>query len=715
MTKTYTIKNLTCANCAAKYEKKLNESGVLSDVSVNILTNKIKANQKDDVCKREYLQSEINKIEDGVTICCTDDCKYCHVESREVDEKRGLVFKIVMYSIAALLILFAVFFEHNVINIEFPLHIVLYSLGYLLVAYDIILNMFRAFRERSFFDENTLMVVASIGALVIASYVEAIAVMVFYKVGEYFQERAVEKSKKNIKGILDLRPDTANLVRDNEVKVVNPSELSINDIILVKAGEKVPVDGIIIKGKSSIDARALSGESLPVDKKEDDLVYSGSINLNNPIEVKVLKLFKDSTASKIIEFVENNSAKKAKTEKFITKFAKVYTPVVVILALVFAFIVPMFTSLINHSSYISELLIYGERAIVFLVISCPCALVLSVPLTFFSGIGAASKMGVLFKSSSDLETIRKTNTFIFDKTGTLTKGVFEVVSIETVNGIDATKLIEYAAAAENNSNHPIAKSISNHYGKTIDIKYVENIEDVFGKGISVSYKGDLVVIGNDKYFSDKGIDIRMCNEVGTIVYVAINNGYAGHIVIADTIKETSRETIDYLLENKKNVYMLTGDNELSAADVASRLGITDYYYGKLPIEKSEIINELKEKNESVTFIGDGINDAPVLTTATIGISMGGIGSDVAIEASDIVLMHDEPRSIVNAIEISKKTNVIAKENIVFSLIIKIATMILGAFGLPCMLWIAVFADVGVALIAVLNAIRILYSKKLKRA
>ena len=711
MKKTYTLHNLTCANCAAKFQRTLVDSKSFNQVDVDIFKSKIVLDQFDDICNKKYLQEEIDKIEDGVTIECDSNCAYCHKEyTHENDENNRTIFKILTYSLATLFIIFALLFEYQVINTYNDMHIIFYIVGYLLISHDIIIKMIRAIKTKSFFDENTLMVIASIGANLLGEFLEAIAVIVFYKIGEYFQDKAVEKSKKNISSILDLRPDTANLFKGNEIIEVPPLELELENIILVKPGEKIPVDGIIVKGKSSIDARALSGESIPVDKQENDFVYSGSINMSNPIEVKVMKLFQDSTASKIIEFVENSNSKKAKTEKFITRFAKYYTPIVVVFALFLAFVVPIFTSFINVTTYFNELVIFGERAIVFLVISCPCALVLSVPLTFFSGIGLASKKGILFKSTSDLEEINRIDAFVFDKTGTLTKGVFEVTKISSI-GISNEELIEYAVAAEMNSIHPIAKSITSYYNHSISIKDVVVVEDVFGKGISVNYKNKFVTVGNEIYLNSKGVIVETSSCLGTIIYVSIDNKFVGSIAISDTIKETSKETIEYLKRSNKKVYMVSGDNEKTTSSVASLIGIDKYYFGKLPLEKSEIISDLN-KEYKVAFIGDGINDAPVLTTASIGISMGGIGSDIAIEASDIVLMHDDPSSVENAIKISKKTNIIAKQNIMFSLLIKTITMLLGIIGITNMMWIAVFADVGVSLLAVLNAIRLLYVKRL---
>ena len=549
------------------------------------------------------------------------------------------------------------------------------------------------------------MSVATIGAFGIGEFPEAVAVMLFYQIGELFQSYAVDKSRKSIASLMDIRPDYANVYRNGKVEKVNPDEVKIGETIVVKPGEKIPLDGIILEGKSTLDTKALTGESIPREVIEKNEVLSGCINLNGVIKIEVTKEYKESTVSKILDLVENASSKKSKSENFITKFAKYYTPIVVIIAAILAILPPLLISGQNFSDWI-------YRALSFLVVSCPCALVISIPLSFFSGIGGASKIGILIKGSNYLEALSNVEKVVFDKTGTLTKGVFEV---QKVNAVEITKdeLLKMAAYSEYYSNHPISKSIKNAYGKEIDEKKIIKAQELSGLGISARIEEQDILIGNEKLMNENQIAFIKCNEVGTTLYVAIERKYVGYILIADTIKEDSKKAIEDLKKNNiKQTVMLTGDRKQVGEAVSKELGLDKVYAELLPDGKVEKIEELlKEKSEKgkLAFVGDGINDAPVLALADIGIAMGGLGADSAIEAADIVIMTDEPSKIVKAIKLSKKTMRIVKENIIFAISIKVAVLILAAFGISTM-WEAVFADVGVSVIAIINALRILRVK-----
>ena len=536
------------------------------------------------------------------------------------------------------------------------------------------------------------MCVATIGAYAIFAFSEAVAVLLFYQVGEYFQDYAVNKSRKSISSLMDIRPDYANLLVDNEFKVVDPEDVKIGDIILVKPGEKIPLDGIVVKGETSVDTKSLTGESMPRDLFVNDLVISGCVNITSQIEVKVEKEFYDSTASKILDLVENATSQKAKYENFITKFAKFYTPIVCFLAFLLFLIPGIITSDYKEWLY---------RALNFLVVSCPCALVISIPLSFFSGIGAASKHGILIKGSNYLEQFNKVNTFVFDKTGTLTKGNFKVTKIYPEELKD--DIIKYAAIAEYNSSHPIARSIVEYFNNEIDSTY--ELTNISGKGIMAKKNNEVILCGNDKLLTDNNISFDIVDEVGTIVYVCKNNKYLGYILITDEIKEESSYVIKSLNEFSKTI-MLTGDNYKQASYVKEMLNLSDFKASLLPQNKVEELNQIKDNNSGLTcFIGDGMNDAPVLATANIGIAMGALGSDAAIEASDIVLMKDDLKGLITLKKIAKKTMRVVKENIIFALTIKIGVLILSALGITNM-WIAVFADVGVAILAILNAMRV---------
>ena len=602
-----------------------------------------------------------------------------------------------------IVIAFILFIIALVIN--FPnewINKVLYIIAYLIVGFEVVLEAIENIFKGKVFDENFLMTIATIGAFAIGEFPEAVAVMLFYQVGELFQSYAVDKSRKSIASLMDIRPDYANVKRNNEISKINPEEVKIGETIIVKPGEKIPLDGKIIKGTSMLDTSALTGESLPREVKEKDEVLSGCINQNGLLEIEVTKEFGDSTVSKILDLVENASSKKSKSENFITKFAKYYTPAVVIIA-VFLAVIP--TLVIEGAEFTDWL----YRALTFLVVSCPCALVISIPLGFFGGIGGASKKGILVKGSNYLEALSNSEIVVFDKTGTLTKGVFEVQKIESA-GISKEQLIKYAAYAESYSNHPISVSIKKAYGKEINTNLISKTEELSGRGVVAIIEDKEVLAGNEKLMQEKNIKYTKCNEVGTIVYIAINKEFAGYIVISDEIKEDSKKAIDDLKRNNiKQTVMLTGDRKDVGESVAKEIGIDKVYTELLPDGKVEKVEQLlKEKTEKgkLVFVGDGINDAPVLALADIGIAMGGLGADSAIEAADIVIMTDEPSKINTAINISKKTMRIVKQNIIFAIGIKIAVLILSAFGLSTM-WEAVFADVGVSVIAIINSLRAL--------
>lgn len=582
---------------------------------------------------------------------------------------------------------------------------VMFTVSYIIVGYDIVIKALKNITRGKVFDENFLMTVATIGAFCIGELPEAVAVMLFYQVGEMFQDYAVDKSRKSVATLMDIRPDYAVVVRDRYAKKVSPDEVKIDEIILVKPGEKIPLDGIVTEGKSTLNTLALTGEALPRSVDVGDEVLSGSINNDGVLKIKVIKEFGESTVSKILDLVENASSKKSKSENFISKFAKYYTPVVVIIAVILGIFPPLlFKQPFN---------IWVYRALSFLVVSCPCAIVVSVPLSFFGGIGASSRMGVLVKGSNYLEALSKVEVIVCDKTGTLTEGVFKVQKIVT-NGVSENELIKYAAYAESFSNHPISLSLKEAYGDKIDDKKVSDVKEVSGKGVYAKVEGKEIFVGNEKLLKENGIEFSPSNEIGTIVYVAINHEYAGFIVISDKIKEDTYIAIDLFKKNNvKKVVMLTGDKKSISEAVSKELNLDEYHSELLPQDKVEIVERLmKEKAEEgkLLFVGDGINDAPVLALSDIGIAMGGLGSDAAIEAADVVVMTDEPSKIAGAIKISKKTMRIVKENIIMALAVKISVLVLVSIGIATM-WSAVFADVGVSMIAVLNALRILKKDK----
>ena len=591
------------------------------------------------------------------------------------------------------------------------LRFVLFMIPYLVIGYDILKKAFKGILNKQVFDENFLMAVATVGAILLGDYSEGVAVMLFYQIGELFQSYAVGKSRRNISELMDIRPDYANIEKDGTLEQVDPDEVEILTIIVVQPGEKVPIDGVITEGTSTLNTSALTGESLPRDAKAGDEVISGCINMTGLLKIRTTKEFGESTVSKILELVENSSSRKSKSENFISKFAKYYTPAVCYGALALAFIPPIVLLIMGKPA------IWGDwiyRALTFLVISCPCALVISIPLSFFAGIGGASNQGILVKGSNYLETLAQTKYVVFDKTGTMTQGVFEVSGIHH-NEMPDEKLLEYAALAECSSSHPISKSLQKAYGKPIDRNRVTDIEEISGNGVIAKVDGISVAAGNTKLMNRLGIAYQDCHHVGTVVHMAIDGKYAGHILISDIIKPHAKEAIAELKKaGISKTVMLTGDSKRVADQVAEELGIQEVYSELLPADKVSRVEELlnqKSEKDKLAFVGDGINDAPVLSRADIGIAMGALGSDAAIEAADIVLMDDDPLKISKAIKIARKCIRIVYENIYFAIGIKVLCLILGALGIANM-WMAIFADVGVMIIAVLNAIRTLFVKNL---
>ena len=684
---TYSIRGLDCASCAMKVETAIKKMDMVEDAVLNFSTEtlqvKLKENQENDVVFNA-LQKTIDNIEDGVILSLKDNAK--KIEKPKlfvISEHITMVVGVIVY-IASLLL-------HGQDIAVFG-----FLASYILIGHDVLLKAFKNIKRGEIFDENFLMMIASIGAFCIGEYMEAVAVLLFYSIGEIFQSYAVNKTRSSIASLMDIKSEYANLKTDNGIEKVDPEDVKVNDILVVKVGEKVPLDGIVVKGHSSFDTSSLTGESLPREVHQDEEVLAGIVNLTDMIEVRVTKPYEDSTVSKILELMENAASKKAPIERFITRFAKVYTPTVVCLAVLLA-IFPMF---IFKDAVFTDWL---YRALTFLVVSCPCALVISVPLGLYAGLGKASQLGALIKGGNYLELLKDVDTVVFDKTGTLTQGRFEVVE---VNGKD--DLLMYGAYGEYYSNHPIAKSIVAKYNQKIEESLISDFREIAGKGIEVKINNQHILLGNATFFDEHHMTYIEPNTVGTIVYIAIDGIYQGSIVVADQIKESTIKGIQALKhEGIKNTVMLTGDHRQVAQDVANKLGIDTVYSELLPQDKvSQVEDIMKQSQGYVAFVGDGINDAPVLARADVGIAMGGVGSDAAIEASDIVLMQDNIETIKDAIVISHKTNRILKENVTFTLVIKIGVLILTMFGLANM-WMGVFADVGVTLIAILNSMRIL--------
>ena len=614
--------------------------------------------------------------------------------------------------LARIIIASALIVVLSLLPIDGYLEFALYMIPYLVIGYDILKKAFKGIRNKQVFDENFLMAVATIGAILLRDYKEGTAVMLFYQIGELFQSYAVGKSRRNISELMDIRPDYANIEKDGKLEKVDPDEVEIGSIIIVQPGEKVPIDGVIIEGTTTLNTSALTGESLPRNAKPGDEIISGCINMTGVLKIRTTREFGESTVSKILELVENSSSRKSRSENFISRFARYYTPAVCYGALALAVLPPLVSMGVLHMEPQWGQWIY--RALTFLVISCPCALVISIPLSFFAGIGGASNAGVLVKGSNYLETLAQTRYVVFDKTGTLTKGVFEVAGVHH-NKMEEQKILEYAALAESFSTHPISRSLKNAYGKEIDQNRVSDVEEISGNGVMAKVDGVSVAVGNSRLMERIGVKPVECHHVGTVIHVAVDGVYEGHILISDIPKPTSGEAIAKLKKNGvRETVMLTGDIDKVAQQVASELGVDRVYSELLPADKVTKVEELLEKKnekEKLAFVGDGINDAPVLSRADIGIAMGALGSDAAIEAADVVLMDDDPMKIVKAIRIAKKCMRIVYENIYFAIGIKVICLILGAVGIANM-WFAIFADVGVMIIAVLNAIRTLFVKKL---
>lgn len=692
----YILKGLDCPNCAAKIETKINNLNEVKHATLSFATQTLEFELKNNVSEEEAtnkiktlikdLEPEVEVIEKAET-------------NLEDEEEESSKFELIKIILSAILFAVGIIFEFGK-----TAELIIFLLSYIIIGYEIIFKAIKNIFKGEVFDENFLMTIATIGAFGIGEFHEAVAVMLFYSVGEFLQDKAVEKSRKSITKLMDIRPDYANLKKEDTIEKVSPDKVSIEDIIIVKPGERVPLDGIILEGEALIDTSALTGESVPKNMKKDDEILSGMINKTGVLTIKVTKTFENSTVSKILDLVQNASNKKAHTEKFITKFARIYTPIVVLLAVLIVAIPTLFI----QNTVFSEWL---YKALVFLVISCPCALVISIPLSFFSGIGGASKKGILIKGANYLEALNKVDTVVFDKTGTLTKGVFNVTEVVPSGDISKEELLEYCAYAESYSNHPIATSIIKAYGKDIDKSKIKGYTEISGNGIKASVNWETVIAGNAKLMSQEKIKYEEKDIIGTVVHIAIEGRYKGYIVISDVIKEDSARAIKELKTlGIKNTVMLTGDTRQIAEHIGKEIGIDTVSAELLPVNKVEELEKLM-KESKVIFVGDGINDSPVLARADVGIAMGGIGSDSAIEASDIVIMTDEPSKIATAIKIAKKTRKIVIENIALAMIVKLAAMTLGAFGIAT-IWEAVIADVGVTLVAVVNSIRALNTKRI---
>ena len=685
-----TLEGLNCANCARKIEEKVGKMEGVKESNLNFTTTTLNVKLERKV-KEEHAINEIKKIVEALEPHVKVEKKVSgktNVQKAKFEVKPTLIIGTILYLIAV------------IGDFKGALALILFVASYLLIGGKVVLTAIKNIARGQLFDENFLMTVATIGAFSISEYPEAVAVMLFYEIGETIQGYAVNKSRSSISSLMDIRADYANIIIDGKEKKVSPETVKVEDIILVKPGEKIPLDGIVVEGESFVDTSALTGESVPRKIAVNDEILSGGINTNGVLKVKVTKKFGESTVSRILEMVENAANKKANTEKFITKFAKVYTPIVVALAILIAVVPSIFIKDALFSTWL-------YRALVFLVVSCPCALVVSVPLGFFAGIGGASKKGVLVKGSNYLELLKNLETVVFDKTGTLTEGVFTVTEINT-NNIQKEKLIEVAAMAESFSNHPIAISIIKEYGKEIDKEVIEEYEEIAGHGIKAVINNEEILIGNAKLMNQFNISYNEVDSIGTVVYCAINGEFKGSIVISDKIKENAAEAlINLKAAGVKKTVMLTGDNKKTAEKVGEKVNIDEVHSELLPLGKVKEVEKLlkaSNKNGRLAFVGDGVNDAPVLARADIGIAMGGIGSDAAIEAADVVLMKDDINALVDAINVSKKTNKILWQNIIFALGVKVIVMVLGTFGIANM-WTAVFADVGVTIIAIINSTR----------
>ena len=704
------IKGLECPQCAAKIEHNLNALDEIKAATVDVLGKKIVINpnkkfSSEDITK--LVQKEVDRVEEGVTVLMPNSA----IEEDEEIEETKENFKSIRnrFILGAIILAAAIFVPKNL----FVLRLILFLISYFTVGYDVLFKAVKNIKKGQIFDENFLMAIATLGAFAIKEFPEAVSVMLFYQIGEMFQDLAVGKSRKSITSLMNIRPDYANLKIEGEIKKVLPKEVKLGDIIVIKPGEKVALDGKITNGSSTFDTSALTGEAIPRTFEIGDEILSGFINTTNLVEIEVTKSFENSTISKILDLVQNASSKKSKTENFITKFARFYTPAVVIIALLIAILPMIFVKDAQFSTWL-------YRALIFLVVSCPCALVVSIPLGFFGGIGGASKNGILIKGANYLEALNNLETVVFDKTGTLTKGKFKVSEINVQNSkYTKDDLLKYAAIAESFSNHPIAQSIVLEYEKNnkklekTDSSEFE-FEEIAGHGVKVKYENSEILAGNLKLLKKENVEAAEKDAVGTVVYVAKDREYLGNLIIADEIKEDAKKTIEELNNlGIKNVVMLTGDNRKIGENVASKLNISKVFTDLLPLGKVEKMEEFlknKSTNGKVLFVGDGINDAPVLARADIGVAMGGVGSDAAIEAADMIIMNDEPSKIVTALKIAKKTKKIVWQNIIFALGVKLIILVMGALGFATM-WEAVFGDVGVALIAILNATRALTYKE----
>ena len=689
---TFNLKNLNCANCASKIENQIQTLNYIINVHVDFINKKvsIKSTINDSLMILEDLKNIINNIEHNIEISQERIIN----EDEEIKFPRKILF-------AGILFLIGLLFKNNAL-----LSFILHFISYIVLAKDILIDTTKSFKNGLNINENTLISIATISAFIIGEIPEAIAVILFYSVGEYFQEYAINNSKKSISSLIKLKPEYANLIANNEIKKVSPETVNIGDIISVNPGEKIPLDGIIIEGESYLNTIAITGESIPRKYSKNEEVLSGFINGEESLKIKVTKDYKNSTITKILDLVENANKSKANTEKFITKFARVYTPIVVLIAVLIATIPPFFITSISLTEWI-------YRALTFLVISCPCALVLSIPLGFFSGIGGAAKNGILFKGSIHIEHLSKIDVAVFDKTGTLTEGVFEITNINSNGTCSKDELLELAAYAESNSTHPIAKSIISSYNKKLDLAKIKKIKEIPGHGIEAMINDDVILVGNAKLLNIQKIDFKESEDNGTIVYIAKNNVFLGSITISDKLKENTSSLVKNLKKaGIEEAIMLTGDRKIIGEQIGSKLGFDKIHTDLLPTDKAEIVeNLIKYKKKKVAFIGDGINDAPVIALADVGISMGTLGSDIAIETSDIVFVNDDPTKLIDAINISKKTMKIIKQNIIFALGVKVLFLILAALGLTSM-WLAVFADVGVSILAILNSMRAMrFNKK----
>lgn len=697
------IDGLDCANCAAKIEVQLNKTDGIQEARVDFLSRKLTLSLSSLSNKDEMIQKTqkiIDKIEPGVKI--HEMSKEDHDDDHDHNHGEGVNLKEMLRLIVGTLIFIGVLF----VNKESIFYLPMFIVSYILIGGEVVYRAFRNILRGKVFDENFLLTIATIGAFTIGEYPEAVAVMLFYQVGELFQDLAVNRSRRSIKKLMSIRPDVANVKKGDEVLEIKVEEVNVDDIIVIKPGERVPLDGIILEGDSSLDTKALTGESVPMNVTVGEQVLSGCININGLLTVKVTKLASESTVAKVLELVETATTKKAPTEKFITKFARVYTPIVTLSAVLLAIIPPLFIQGATFEEWL-------YRALIFLVISCPCALVVSIPLGFFGGIGAASKNGILVKGGNYLEALNDIEIAVFDKTGTLTEGSFKVTQVNTVNNISKDELLEKTAYVESFSNHPIALSVVKEYNKRINQEIVSDVKEISGHGIKAKVNTDEVLVGNARLMNRENISFEESSALGSILYIAINSKYAGNIVVSDQIKKDSKEAIKLLKAlGVKRTVMLTGDKRAVATSVGKELGLDEVHAELLPEDKLNKVEELlkhKSKRGKLFFVGDGINDTPVLARADIGIAMGGLGADAAIDVADVVIMTDEPSKIATAVKVAKRTRKIVWQNIIFALGVKAFFLILGAFGIATM-WEAVIADVGVSLIAILNAMRVLKYK-----